>query len=104
MGSKKYMEVLHNPYKVSKLKKHDIMIIELVSCMCDNMSKIKISKKENGEALISHYNDRCSLAFSNLQAKCDTDDIAWAWMDGDYQEVIKLLDTSTSKVVSVKVR
>ncbi len=47
---------------------HNVLLFTLVSCMCNNVSYLKIVRDtKEDKCTMNHYNDHCSLAISNLQ-------------------------------------
>ena len=74
------------------------LLFELVSCMCDNISYIRF-KEIDGQVKISHFNNHCSLALSNLQLACTRVDLEWAFED--ISRLIRLISTGTSRIKSV---
>lgn len=77
------------------------IIFELVSCMCDNISYLHY-RRDNSS--LRHYNSHCSLAFSNLQCKALQAEVLWAIEDNEFDKVVAMLNTSTSRVFSIKIR
>ncbi len=54
---------------------------------------------------MSHYSDHCALAFSNLQAEANAKEMMrWAFEDNDFKEIIRLANSGTSAVDSVRLR
>ena len=104
----RYMELRNNPADptVGDLKKDmDIVILEMVSVMCDNVAYLKIKKNDEDTVRINHYNDHCALSFSNLQAEPNAQEMMrWAMMDNNLKEMIRIANSGTSVVASVKVR
>lgn len=95
-----------NPTEEDKKKFKDFKqaIFTVVSCMCDNVGYIKLTSAD-GFTKISHYNDHCALALSNLQMQNGAKDaIDWSATDGDLMDVISIINSGTSKVQSLKMR
>ena len=63
-----YRELRQNPPKLEIKGRPEKILIDMVSCMCDNRSQIVITKKENGE-YSSHSKLRSDMgySFSNYQ-------------------------------------
>lgn len=81
-----------------------LILLTMVSCMCDNVSYLKLIRKDD-EIKISHYNDRCALAFSNLGTESNAKEMMrWAFEDGDFNELIRLANTGTSAIADVRLR
>lgn len=100
-----YRELLNKKVDVSNVKQDfKELVFELVSCMCDNVSYIRIKTIDN-KISISHFNDHCSLALSNLQMKeCFKVDLEWAFEDRNINELISIINSGTSKIRSIKSR
>jgi len=77
------------------------VIFKMTSCMCNNISFVKVEKRED-RWTVSHYNDHCALAFSNLQCDCNEEDIIWEVEDGNWHEVVRLLNSGTSTITDIK--
>ncbi len=94
-----------SPTKQDRKKNLHIIILTMVSCMCDNISYLKLTKKDEDTVGVSLYNDRCSLAFSNLQAEEDAKEMMkWAMLDNDLDEILRLANSGTEAVESIKIR
>jgi len=110
--SSRYQELLRSPVKVKradnqKLKESDLIILTVVSCMCDNVDYVKIIRKKDDveTAKVSHYNNHCALSLNNLQLKGNPrDDLEWAMVDNDLTEIVRILNTGTSRVESFRMR
>lgn len=105
MITQTYQYTLTNPHtEKHSVKDKKMIIFTLVSCMCNNISFLKLTRKEDGIS-ISHYNDHCSLALSNLQMERGASDgIEWAFLDDDYREIVRIINTGTSKICNTKMR
>ena len=76
------------------------VIFALVSAMCDNKSTLALRKNESGDFRA----DLISESFSNMQCKHDKIDLEWAADEGNWAEVIKMINTGTRVVQSVRSR
>jgi hypothetical protein len=103
--SKTYAECRRDGVPTQKITdKTKTIILTMVSCMCNNVNYIKLVRKD-GEVKISHYNDRCSLAFSNLGAESNAKEMMkWAFEDNDFGEIIRLANSGSSAVAEVRIR
>lgn len=95
-----YLKLLQNPPKLEVVKDPREVIVETISCMCDNRHKIKFFKNDSGDFKMS--GGRFSL--SNWQFKHDVDDIEWKADEGKWQEVFAMINMSTEKINTVKSR
>ena len=97
----KYRDLLNNPPKLEVKENAREVVINLVSCMCDNRGKITLKKNSEGDFKLNTH----SQAFSNFQIKFDRDDIEWEADDGrKWGKVIKMINSGTYKIESIKSR
>lgn len=97
----KYSELVYNPPKIEVTKKDPREVhFKLISCMCDNEYKMTFRRKESGEYSLSAG----MFSLSNFQMRGDMTDLYWAAEDGDWDSVVKFINTGTSVVESVKFR
>lgn len=102
MSTSLYQELRNNPpvIKIEKENPREVHF-ETVSCMCDNRHKISFYRNDNGSYRMSGN----GFALSNWQMKGDYEtDCCWAVEDGDWDKVVKIINTGTSIVESVKYR
>jgi hypothetical protein len=96
----KYIELLRKPPVLEVVDSAREVIVNLVSCMCDNKHKWTIKKNEEGDFKIFTHGS----AFSNFQTKFDRDEIEWAADAGDWSDVWKMINSGVSKIESVRSR
>lgn len=96
----KYRELTQNPPKLEVKKDAKEIIINLVSCMCDNRHKWRLKRNENGEFKISTLD----YAFSNFQTKFDKIDIEWEADEENWEKVFSMINSGTSKIENIKSR
>ena len=91
----KYAELLNNPPKLKVKKDAREVVINLVSCMCDNKYKWTFKKNEDGDFKIKTH----GYAFSNFQTEIEweADDLKWG-------EVFRMINSGTSKIESLRSR
>lgn len=103
----RYVELRRRPVDPTKadLKKDlTVVLLEMVSVMCDNVSYIKIENSSD-RVSIRHYSDNCALSFSNLQAEPGAQEMMrWAMMDNDLKEIVRIANSGTEVVSSIKIR
>ena len=101
----KFAELRNNPPKLEVKENAREVIFEMVSVMCDNRSRIIFRKNNDGDfraqAII---NQNMGYAFSNYQMKHHKLDIEWAADEGHWLEVIRMLNSGTALIESVKSR
>ena len=107
----KYQELKGNPFKPSAVeskqlnKKTDMLQVTLVSCMCDNISYLKVRRTSGFHASVTLSNDSHGLTLSNLQMQPNAkEEIRWAFLDGNLDEVLRIISTGTRVVSSIKIR
>lgn len=96
----KYVELLKNPPKLEVVENAREIVIDLVSCMCDNRHKWTLKKNQDGDFKIYTHGH----AFSNFQTEFDKIDIEWVADSGDWKEVFRMINSGTSKIESVRSR
>ena len=101
----KFRELNNNPPKLNFLAGSKEFKLELISAMCDNRHTLTASIADEGKRILLRYTFG---SFSNIQCKYDYDDVKWAieeaLIDGNakaFDNAIKMLNTSTSRVASV---
>ena len=104
----RYMELRRSPVDPTKadLKKDlKVVLLEMVSVMCDNVGYLKITNEGDEKVTIRYYNDHVALAFSNLQAESNAQEmIRWAMLDNNLKEIIRLANSGTNVIGSIKIR
>ena len=94
-----------DPTKADLKKDLKVVLLEMVSVMCDNVGYLKITNEGDEKVTIKHYNDHVALAFSNLQAEANAQEmIRWAMLDNNLKEIIRLANSGTSVIGSIKIR
>ena len=101
----KYKTLIYNPPKIEVKENPREAHFKVISCMCDNEAKISFRRKEDGQYSVSASNSHCSLSMTNFQMKGDYEtDLVWAAEDNDWATVIRVINSGTSKVESVRAR
>lgn len=96
-----YNETRHNPPKLKVVEKPREVIFDIVSCMCDNMHKLYLTKDANGDFKLNGGGH--SLA--NYQMEFDYKlNIEWAADEDNWDNVIKIINTGTSLACAVRSR
>ena len=96
----KYIELLNNPPSLSVKENTREVVINLVSCMCDNKKKITLKKNEEGDFKLNSHRD----AYSNFQIKHDRDEIEWEADDNNWNLVFDMINSGTCKIENIKSR
>lgn len=96
----KYVELLNNPPKLEVVENAREVVIDLVSCMCDNRYKWTLKKNQDGDFKIFTH----GYAFSNFQTEFDRDTIEWEADGGNWKQVFMMINSGTSKIESIKSR
>jgi len=96
----KYVELLNNPPTLEVKENAREVVINLISCMCDNKRKITLKKNDDGDFKLNSHRD----AYSNFQIKFDRDDIEWEADDSNWDGVFRMINSGTSKIANIKSR
>ena len=95
-----YQQLLQNPPVIKVKKNAREVIFKTVSCMCDNVHYLKFKKNDDGDFKMSGG----GFALSNWQMSYPSHDIEWEADDQNWRRVVKMINTGTSKIESVKSR
>lgn len=95
----KYKELRQNPPKLTIKEEAREVIFKTVSCMCDNVHYITF-KKHNGDFKMNGN----GFALSNWQIEYPIHDIEWAADEGNWDEVIKMINSGVKVIEEVKSR
>jgi len=76
------------------------VIFKTVSCMCDNVGHLRFKKNDEGDFKL----DGMGFAISNWQMKHEKHEIEWTADEEGWDEVIKMINSGTSVIESVKSR
>ena len=96
----KYRELLNNPPKLEVKENAREVVVNLISCMCDNKHKWTIKKNHEGDFKINTN----GFAFSDFQTKFDRDDIEWEADDNNWNSVFRMINSGVSKIDNIKSR
>lgn len=96
----KYKNLLINKPLLTVKENAREVVINLVSCMCDNTHTWTIKKNKDGDFKISTH----GFAFSNFQTKVSKDEIEWEADSGNWENVFNMINSGTSKIKSVRSR
>ena len=96
----KYSELRNNPPKLEVKENAREVVINLISCMCDNKHKITLKKNDEGDFKLNSHRD----AYSNFQIKFDKDDIEWEADDSNWDEVFRMINSGTKLIANIKSR
>jgi hypothetical protein len=93
----KYSQLLNNPPQLSIRGNAKEVIFTTISVMCDNIGYLRFKKNSEGEFKI----DGMGYAVSNWQMKYPIHEIEWKADEENWNEVIKMINTGTSRIESV---
>ena len=96
----KYQELLQNPPNLTVNSNAREVIFKTVSCMCDNVHYIKFKKNSEGDFKMSGNGH----SLRNWQMKHASHDIEWIADEGKWKQVVRMINTGTSKIESLKSR
>jgi len=95
-----YQQLIQNPPEIKVKKNSREVIFKTVSCMCDNVHYIKFKKNTEGDFKMSGG----GFSLSNWQMNHPPHDIEWTADEGMWKQVVRMINTGTSKIESVKSR
>jgi hypothetical protein len=95
-----YQQLIQNSPEIKVKKNPREVIFKTVSCMCDNVHYIKFKKNAEGDFKMSGG----GFSLSNWQMNHPPHDIEWAADEGMWKQVVRMINTGTSKIESVKSR
>jgi hypothetical protein len=95
----KYEELRVNPVKNTITGSPVKVLISFVSVMCDNKSQMVFDIDKSGYKLST-----CGNAFSNWNLDCSREDVVWEAEIGSWNKVVKMLNSGTSAIESIRVR
>ena len=95
-----FQKLYQSPPKLTVNKNVKEVIIETISCMCDNRHLLKLRKNTNDEFRLTGG----MSALSNWQFKHDIYEIEWAADEENWSEVFRMINTGTAQIKSVKSR
>lgn len=96
----KFVELRRNPVKNNITGTPKKVLINFVSVMCDNKSQMVFDFEGFGGYKLS----TCGNAFSNWNTDCSKEDVIWEAESGNWEDVIKMLNSGTSAIESIRVR
>lgn len=96
----KYKNLLINKPLLTVKENAREVVINLVSCMCDNTHTWTIKKNKDGDFKISTH----GFAFNNFQTKASKDEIEWEADNGNWERVFNMINSGTSQIESVRSR
>ena len=95
-----YQKLRTNPPKIEVKENAREVIFNTISCMCDNSGVLKFKKAENGDFKVSGG----ISAISNWDMKSDVDELLWAADDQNWDLVVSIINSGTTKVQKVRSR
>lgn len=93
----KYKELKDNPPAIEVKENAREVIFKTISCMCDNVHYLIFRKNEGGDFKM-HGNGHC---ISNWQMQFERFELEWIADDGQWDDVVRMINTGTSKIASV---
>lgn len=96
----KFRTLHFTPPKLEVKKGAREVIFTTISCMCDNVHTLRFKKNDEGDFKLSGG----GFALSNWQMKHSVHDIEWAADEENWDEVINMINTGTSRIEKVKSR
>ena len=93
----KYRELIFDPPTIEVKKSAREVTFKTISCMCDNVHHLTFKKDKQGDFRL-HGN---GFSLSNWQIKFERFELEWFADDEQWEDVVKMINTGTSKVASV---
>ena len=94
---RKYRELIFDPPTIEVKKSAREVIFKTISCMCDNVHHLTFKKDKQGDFRL-HGN---GFSLSNWQIKFERFELEWFADDEQWSDVVRMINTGTSKVASV---
>jgi hypothetical protein len=93
----KYKELKDNPPAIEVNKNAREVIFKTISCMCDNVRYLTFKKNQYGDFKL--YGNGYST--SNWQMQFERFELEWIADNGQWDDVVRMINTGTSKIASV---
>ena len=92
-----YTQVKNDPPQLQIKAGAREVIFTCVSCMCDNIRYLRFKKNEDGDFKM----DGGGFATSNWQMKHPKHEVEWTADEEKWDDVIRMINTGTTKVCEV---
>jgi len=96
----KYIQLFQNPPKLTVVKDAREVVINVVSCMCDNKHRLTMKKNSDGDFKLGTHGS----AYSNFQIKFQKDVVEWEADSANWKTVFEMINSGTSKIEAVRSR
>ena len=108
-----YRKLRHNPPTLKVVDNPSRVTIKMVDAMCDNLSEIKFVKTEDfwkvravlpsgmGNSL-SNYQFGCGSYAPKNALRVTAEDLCWMAEDGNWDEIIKVVNSGVSVIELVR--
>ena len=93
----KYRELIFDPPKIEVKESAREVVFKTISCMCDNVHHLTFKKDKQGDFRL-HGN---GFSLSNWQMDFNRFELEWFADDEQWEDVVRMINTGTSKVASV---
>lgn len=93
----KYRKLIFDPPTIEVKENAREVIFKTISCMCDNVHHLTFKKDKQGDFRL-HGN---GFSLSNWQIKFERFELEWFADDEQWEDVVRMINTGTSKVASV---
>jgi hypothetical protein len=100
MSKATYRELRQNPPSLTIKEGAKEIIITTISAMCDNVEPLRIKKNADGEFKMSGM----GYALSNWQMKSPIYEIEWMADEGEWDEVLRMINSGTSAIEKIMSR
>ena len=96
----KYVALRNNPPKWSVKENAREVLFETVSCMCDNRHTLRMRKNDEGDFKSSGG----GFHLSNWGMKFKPYDVEWAADEGNWVDVVNMINSGTAAIEGIKSR
>tara|TARA_B100000900_G_scaffold398924_1_gene400863 strand:+ start:836 stop:1132 length:297 start_codon:yes stop_codon:yes gene_type:complete len=94
---RKYRELIFDPPTIEVKESAREVIFKTIGCMCDNVHHLTFKKDKQGDFRL-HGN---GFSLSNWQMDFERFELEWFADDEQWEDVVRMINTGTSKVASV---
>lgn len=97
-----YSNLIKNPPEIHIPKGTTKVILNMVSCMCDNRSQIIITRENKEVSISASLRSGMGYSFSSYQTGFSVEDIKWEIDDENWYTVIAMIKNGTAQIESFK--
>ncbi len=107
----KYREIRQNPPALKVVDNPSRVTLKMIDAMCDNRSEIKFIKTEDFWRVWAVMPSGMGYAMSNFQFGCGAtgggfkataEDLCWMALEGDWDGILKTINSGTAVIEKVR--